>query len=273
VPSAPLLEKKAAAIDQSGSTLSIERVSMRYTPPSAWLRPIVRVASRKPHESLSDVSLSVNAGEVVGLVGANGAGKTTLVKVVAGLLDPTSGRVTIGRFALDTHSREARRSLGVVLADDRGLYWRLTARQNLEFFGVLAGLPRAAAQARASEVLEWARLPDDDRLVFGYSSGMKTRLSLARALLPYPALLILDEPTRSLDPVAGARLWAQLRELADVGAAILVCSHDLEAVAVQCDRAAVLVAGRVRHVGPVKALARRRDARAGALVDLLRSDA
>ncbi len=209
----------------------------------------MRVAARGSALVLADVSLEVRAGEVVGLVGPNGAGKTTLIRIVGGLVEPTQGRVSICGVDALALPMEARSRLGVALADDRGLYWRLTARQNLEFFGVMNGLSASEAHARTSDMLKLVGLDDDGKLVFGYSSGMRSRLNVARALLPEPPVLVLDEPTRSMDAASQDVLWQLLRQMADAGTAVLVCSHDLERVAEQCDRIAVLIEGRLRFYG------------------------
>lgn len=220
---------------------------------------------------LADVSLSVGAGEVVALVGPNGAGKTTLVKVIGGLVEPTRGRVSICGIDALARPMDARSRLGVVLAEDRGLYWRLTARQNLEFFGVMSTLSAAEARDKASDSLRLVSLPDDDKLVFGYSSGMRSRLNLARALLAEPPVLVLDEPTRSLDQASKEMLWGLLRGLARDGKAILVCSHDLEGVARNCDRLAVLMGGRVQFDGVLSDIARGGETVAAMMADLSRS--
>jgi ABC-2 type transport system ATP-binding protein len=225
--------------------LEVEHVSKRFEPPPRLLRLLSRVASPEPVQALTDVSLFVAPGEVVGLVGANGAGKTTLLHIVASLLEPTTGRVVIDGLEARTESIEVRRRLGIVIADDRGFYWRLTGRQNLALFGVLAGLPRAEADRRAGELLEEAGLAHRDRMVFGYSSGMITRLHLARALLANPPLLLLDEPSRSLDPLVKKQVTRLLRRLADDGHAVLLSSHDLDEVVAICDRVVVLNEGSV----------------------------
>src|SRR5699024_11118539 len=126
--------------------------------------------------------------------GPNGAGKTTLIKTVCGLLEPTSGSAFVDGVDAVKQPITAKRKLGLVLADDRGLYWRLDGRRNLQFFAALVGLTPEAAKERASTLLEEAGLAHRDRLVFGYSSGMRTRLSIARALLGDPPFLLLDEP-------------------------------------------------------------------------------
>lgn len=165
-------------------------------------------------QALSDVSLGVALGEVVGLVGANGAGKTTLLHIIACLLEPTTGSVRVGGFDTRLDPMEVRRRLGLVIADDRGFYWRLTGRENLALFGVLTGLTREQARERADQLLRHADLARHNRMVFGYSSGMITRLHIARALIADPPLLLLDEPTRSLDPLLPAPVFMPLAELA-----------------------------------------------------------
>jgi ABC-2 type transport system ATP-binding protein len=229
--------------------LEIDHVSKRYPLPPLLLKPLVRVASREPVDALTDVSFHVAQGEVVGLVGPNGAGKSTLIRIIATLLEATTGTVTIGGFSVAQSPKEVRRRIGLVLEGDRGLYGRLSGRQNLEFFGVLQGLDPLVARDRALELLGTFDLISRDKLVFGYSSGMRARLCLARALIADPALLLLDEPSRSLDPVASAEMCRQLRQLADEGRSILLSSHKLDEVASVCDRVVVLLDGRVRHVG------------------------
>lgn len=229
--------------------LEIEQLEKVYLPPKGLQRAFVRVAASEPVCALRSVSFVVEPGEVVGLVGPNGAGKTTLIKIIGTLLEPSAGRATIDGHDVVSAGAEVRRRIGLVLAEDRGLYWRLTGRQNLEFFGVLAGLPRPAARERADEMLARVELTDVDKLVFGYSTGMRSRLNLARALLGEPSLLILDEPTRSLDPFASERTGQLLRGLAAEGRAVLLSSHRLDEVATVCDRVVVMVDGEARYVG------------------------
>jgi ABC-2 type transport system ATP-binding protein len=229
--------------------LEIQDVGKRYPLPPPLLRPLMRVAARKPVEALREVSFHVSKGDVVGLVGPNGAGKTTLIRIIATLLEPTWGEVTVDGHRVSRHPEEIRKRLGLVLEGDRGLYGRLTGRENLEFFGVLLGLAPTVARRRAGHLLESFDLVGRDKLVFGYSSGMRARLCLARALIADPPLLVLDEPSRSLDPVASLEMGRLLRQLAGEGRAILFSSHRLEEVSSVCDRVVVLMGGRVRHLG------------------------
>jgi ABC-2 type transport system ATP-binding protein len=250
--------------------LLVDDLHKTYPPASRLLRPFLRAATTEPVDALRGVSLSVAPGEVVGLVGPNGAGKTTLLKIIATLLEPTRGRVEVDGYDVVRQPHRVRGRIGLVLAEDRGMYWRLSGQANLEFFGVLAGLPRDVARGRATELLEQLDLAGRDKLLFGYSSGMRARLNIARALLAEPPLLVLDEPTRSLDPLASGLLGDLLRELASGGRAVLLSSHRLDEVAAVCDRVVVMLDGRVRYDGSTAAVAAGEGVARG-LTDLLAS--
>ena len=226
--------------------LRVESVSKTYFPPRGVLRFAVRTASTVPVVALREIDFEAKVGEIVGLVGPNGAGKSTLIRICTSLVIPTAGRVLIGGHDVATGSSRALASTGLLLTDERALYWRLTGRENLVFFGVMAGLSQRSAGARADELLRRFDLHDRDRRVFGYSSGMRVRLGLARALIGRPKLLILDEPSRSLDPVATSELHQHLLALASEGTTVVLSSHRLEEVESLCDHVVVLVKGRQR---------------------------
>lgn len=242
--------------------LRVEGLGKVYPPPPRWLRPLVRTATDEPVRALSGIDMAVGRGEIVGLIGPNGAGKSTLIRAIAGLLDPDEGSVTIEGATTRVERLDA---LGLVLADDRGLYWRLDGRANLVFFAQLRGLSRDEADHEAERVAAQVGLALDGKRVFGYSSGMRARLSLARALLHSPRLLVLDEPTRSLDPVMSDEVGRILREQADAGRAVLLSSHRLDEVALWCDRIVAIVGGTVRFSGTLAEL----EATGGGLRDLL----
>jgi ABC-2 type transport system ATP-binding protein len=236
--------------------LVVERVDKTFPPSRGLQRLLIRTASTAPVDALRGVDLGVEAGEVVGLVGPNGAGKTTLLRIIATLLEPTAGRVVVAGLDTVRDAARVRERVGLVLADDRALYWRLTGRENLEFFAGMLGFRRAAARCRAGELLERVGLAHRDKMVFGYSSGMRARLSIARALLARPPLLVLDEATRALDPLATAEIGRLVRAAAaDDGVAVLLSSHRLDEVESVCDRVAVLLDGTVRFDGTVGELA------------------
>jgi len=199
-------------------------------------------------QALEDVDLEVRPGEVVALVGANGAGKSTLLRILGTTVIADSGEARIGGVEVSEDPKAARTATGLLLADERSWYWRLTGRQNLQFFAALHGLSRKAASARASELLEECGLAEAaDRRFYGYSSGMRLRLSLARALISEPAALLLDEPTRSLDPVATEHFHDQLADLVrSRETAVLVATHDLYEAANIAGRALLMRGGRVQ---------------------------
>jgi ABC-type multidrug transport system ATPase subunit len=218
------------------------------------MRLVARSATTHTVTALDHVSLRAEPGRVLGLVGPNGAGKSTLIRIIAGLLDPDEGRVLVGGIDPSVDRRGASRSLGLVLADDRSLYWRLTGRQNLEFHGALYGLDAATARERADRLLRRVGLASRDRKVFGYSTGMRASLAIARALVHDPALVVLDEPTRSLDPVTARRTCDLLRSLADQGRTVVVSSHRLDELERTADDVVVILGGRVAFAGTIDGL-------------------
>ena len=229
--------------------LDVNDVHKTFPPARGALRMVMRTAADQPVDALSGVSFGVRSGEVVGLVGRNGAGKTTLFRLIATVLEPTAGSILVDGFSVRHNPEEVRQRIGLLLDGGTGLYGRLTGRANLEFFGTMAGLTRSAVRPRATELLEQFDLAGRDRRVFGYSSGMRVRLALARALIARPPLLLLDEPTRSLDPEASAQVMTMIRNLAEGGAAVLMASHRINEVQVGCTRAVVLHDGVVRYEG------------------------
>lgn len=196
--------------------------------------------------ALDDVSLTVERGEIHGLLGPNGAGKTTFVKILSTLLVPTSGSATVLGHDVVAAAAAVRPLIGIVFGGERGLYPRLTARQNLDYFGALYGLDRHSARRRCNEVLERLGLAEraDDR-VETYSRGMKQRLHLARGLLNEPELLFLDEPTTGLDPTAAHDFRRLIEELVREGTTILLTTHDMAEAEALCKRVTLIDRGRI----------------------------
>lgn len=237
--------------------VSVEHLSKTYPVPLARLKGFFRRSAKPPVEALRDVSLEVNEGEIFGLIGPNGAGKTTLTKIIATLVQPTAGTVTVRGFDSVRDAERVRAQLGLATAEERSFYWRLTAVQNLLFFARLYGMEERAARRRIEELLTLFELKDATRRRFGeLSTGNKQRLAVARALLPGPPVLLLDEPTRSLDPLAAARLRSVLSQLVKVQphVSILLTSHNLGEVEELCDRVAVISHGSIRAVDSPKNL-------------------
>lgn len=197
--------------------------------------------------ALDEVSLVVPAGQVVALLGRNGAGKSTLMRTLGTTVLPDAGSASICGFDVVTAAAQVRLRTGLVLGDERSWYWRLTGRQNLAFFAAMYGLRRARARTRVTELLEQVQLSEAaDRRFDGYSSGMRARLSLARALLVDPPVLLLDEPSRTLDPIVAVEFRAILTSLAHrEGRAVLWVTHDLHEAAEVADQVVVISKGTI----------------------------
>ncbi|MBY8887529.1 ABC transporter ATP-binding protein [Streptomyces sp. PTM05] len=196
--------------------------------------------------ALDGVDLTVPRGEVHGLLGPNGAGKTTLCKILSTILLPTSGTVRVCGLDVVTDVRGVRARIGIVFGGDRGLYTRLTARQNLSFWAALSGLSGRGSAARVDAVLDRVGLRDraDDR-VEEYSRGMKQRLHLARALVHEPTLLLLDEPTTGMDPVAARDFRTLVGEVSGSGCTVLLTTHDMDEAEALCSRVTLIDNGRI----------------------------
>jgi ABC-2 type transport system ATP-binding protein len=213
---------------------------------TAWQRLRREPDRRETFRAVDGVDLAVPEGEVFGILGPNGAGKTTTMRMLATLLEPTAGSATILGHDLVTEARAIRRRLGAVLSGERSLYWKLTARENLEYFAALYHVPRAETATRIAEILEAVHLTDRaDDYVEKFSTGMRQRLVLARALLPAPSLLLLDEPTVGLDPQAARDLRERVLQLRDEGRTVLLTTHYMEEADQLCDRIAIVDHGRI----------------------------
>jgi len=214
-----------------------------------FLRPF---APAERVQALADVRLEVRRGEVFGLLGPNGAGKTTLLKILTGLVAPSSGAARVNGFDVARSHVAVRASIGFMTSEERSFYWRLTGRENLHFFGRLSNVPPGELGPRSQKVMEQVEIADAaDRRFMDYSSGMKQRLALARALLHDPPVLIMDEPTRSLDPSAASHLRAFIRESLSrlSGKTILLATHNLEEAELLCGRVAIISRARIRRCG------------------------
>lgn len=205
-----------------------------------------------PVKALEDVSLTVNQGEIMGLLGPNGAGKTTLIKILATLITPDQGGGTISGFDICSQSHRIRGKIGLVSTNDRTFYWRLTGRDNLSFFASLYNLWGTDKNQRIEKVLDLTGMTDKaDFRFMSYSAGQKQRLAIARAMLSEPEVLLLDEATASLDPIAARSLLDLTRNTlaAKEQKTILWCTHNLTEADEICDRLTILHHGRILQSG------------------------
>jgi ABC-2 type transport system ATP-binding protein len=205
---------------------------------------------RETTTAVIGVNLAVETGELFGLLGPNGAGKTTLVKMLCTLVAPTEGSAIVAGHPL-SESGSIRGAVGLVVSDERSFYWRLSGRRNLEFFAAMHGLYGDSSEDRIADVLAKVDLYSvADKPFSDYSTGMKQRLAIARSLLHKPKILFLDEPSRSLDPKATARLHELIVELnLQEGTTIFLITHDLAEAESLCRRVAVMHQGRIQVVG------------------------
>jgi ABC-2 type transport system ATP-binding protein len=219
---------------------------------------ILKPFDRRTVTALDGLDLEVRRGRVFCLLGPNGAGKTTLIKILGTLVLPDGGRAVVDGHDVAREPGPAKTAVGYAVGDERSFYWRLTGRQNLEFFAALYGLRGAARDRRVGELLQIAGLDGAADLRFNsYSTGMRQMLSFARALLADADILLVDEPTRSLDPQTADRTRAFLRDELSrrQGRTVLWATHDLGEAADCADDIAVISRGRIRLSGPAAALA------------------
>ena len=237
------------------TAVSIKNISKTYPPSFPRLKKFFRLAVKPEVEALKNVSFDINEGEIFGLIGKNGAGKTTLTKIIATLVQPTDGSVIVKGFDSVGDEVKVRSLIGLATAEERSFYWRLTSEQNLMFFARLYSISDKSARRRIAELFDELAMTDLAKRRFSeLSTGNKQRLAVARALLPAPPVLLLDEPTRSLDPLAAANMRDLILSLK--GVSVLLTSHNLAEVEELCSRVAIITKGEIRTVGTPQSLRR-----------------
>ena len=235
--------------------IQIDQVSKRFV--SRVGGSLLKRAPKKIIEAVRNVSVHAPSGRITGLLGPNGAGKTTTLRMLGGLFQPDSGSISVDGIAVATEPRQALARMGI-LGDAHGLYPRLSARENIVYFGRLQGMAPDAANARAEEL---ARLLDMgailDRRAEGFSQGERMKTSLARALVHDPANIVLDEPTNGLDVLATRSLREALRHLrspAGGGKCVVFSTHIMQEVEQLCEHVIVVANGRNVAEGTVEQL-------------------
>jgi ABC-2 type transport system ATP-binding protein len=206
-------------------------------------------------EALKNVDLDIFPGEAFGLLGPNGAGKTTLIKCITTLLLPTQGTAWVNGFQLNRNENAIRASIGCMLMGDRGLYWKLTGRENLEFFGALYQIPSAERKKQVDWIIELLKLGDIiDRGVETYSSGQKMKLAFGKALINDAPILILDEPTNTLDLPNARELRSIVRDLNQHGRTVVYTTHLMSEAEELCERVAIIDRGQIIALGTITEL-------------------
>jgi sodium transport system ATP-binding protein len=199
--------------------------------------------------AVDDVGFTAHDGQITGLLGPNGAGKTTTLRMLYTLMTPETGRVLVDGIDVAADAERVRRSLGV-LPDARGVYKRLTARENVDYFGQLHGMSAQAIAQRTQKLAAALQMEDFlDRSTEGFSQGQRTKTAIARALVHDPKNVILDEPTNGLDVMTTRGLRSFLKELRSEGRCVIFSSHIMQEVAALCDRIVIIASGRVTAQG------------------------
>ncbi|HEX8367537.1 MAG TPA: ABC transporter ATP-binding protein [Pyrinomonadaceae bacterium] len=238
------------------TAVAIENLSKTYPPSFPRLKKLLRIPVKPPVEALKNVSFEIETGEIFGLIGRNGAGKTTLTKIIATLVQPSGGKVSVKGFDSVGDEVKVRALIGLATAEERSFYWRLSSEQNMMFFARLYGMSEAKARRKIGELFETLNLNELAKRRFStLSTGNKQRLAVARALLPAPPILLLDEPTRSLDPLAAAEMRHLIASLKNVS--VLLTSHNLSEVEELCRRVAVISKGEIRDIDTTENLRRK----------------
>lgn len=205
--------------------------------------------------ALEDVSFRVEAGEVYGLLGENGAGKTTMMRMMATILRPTAGNIEVAGFSVIKEPNEVRRRIGILFGGDVGLYSRLTARENIAYFGSMYGMDRTAIEHRIKRLSQMLEMDSFlDRRVGPFSRGMKQKVAIARTLVHDPQVILLDEPTTGLDVTAANMFRQMIGTLQAEGKTILFSSHNMGEIDKLCRRIALIHKGRLQYAGTLQKL-------------------
>ena len=238
------------------SAILIENLSKIYPPNFPRLKKFFGMKIEKEVEALRNVSIEIADGEIFGLIGKNGAGKTTLTKIIATLVQPTSGKVSVKGFDSIKDEVKVRSLIGLATAEERSFYWRLSCERNMMFFARLYAMDDKTARKRIGEIFERLNLVEmRNRRFSELSTGNKQKLAVARALLPSPPILLLDEPTRSLDPLAAAEMRTLISSLENIS--VLLTSHNLNEIEELCNRVAIISKGEIRDIDTTENLRRK----------------
>jgi len=237
--------------------VELEQLTKRFSARSVRENGARRRAVQSEVRAVDGIDLKIRRGELFGLLGPNGAGKTTTIRMLCTLLVPTSGRARIWGIDVVARPEEVRRHLGVVLTGERSVYWKLTGRENLDYFAALYQVPGPVARRRIADLLDRVGLTARaDDLVERYSTGMRQRLALIKAMVHDPPVLLLDEPTTGLDPQAARNIRDLIRQLHASGKTIILTTHYMEEADQLSERIGIIDHGRIIALDTPQALKR-----------------
>lgn len=235
--------------------ITAENIYMHYPVSKKYIEYFTKPFKQDQYTALHGLNLTVESGDRVAFLGANGAGKTTFLKIIGGLLYPSSGTLLVNGYDTSKENLKARQNVGFVLNEERSFYWRLTGKQNLEFFGSLDNLYGEKLNEKTQELLNLVGLEKAQHKLFaGYSSGMKQRLAIARGLLSDPDILILDEPTRTLDPISAEDISHIISERIhrQKGRTLLIATHSLKEAEILCNKVCIMKQGQIQYYSGLK---------------------
>ena len=235
--------------------LEVEKLTKDFIPPLSFGKLIkLDFKHRRPTRALEDVSFSFKRGGILGVLGPNGAGKTTLLKIIATLILPDKGSVVVNGYCLGIDDDKIKSYIGLVSSQERSFYWRLTGRQNLEFFVSMYGLKNA--KDKIKELFNLFEIDYQDNRFDSYSTGMKQKFALIRGLLNDPELLLLDEPTKSLDYATALNLRNFIKEnlVRKKGKTVIFTTHNMDEALDFCDLFMILHKGKLHASGTLDEL-------------------
>ena len=237
------------------TAIKTDKLTKRFARTSGY-RDLLPFRQREWVKAVEDVSLDIKEGEFFGLLGPNGAGKTTLIKILCCLVLPNSGTAQVLGYDIIGEEQAVKALVGLVSAEERSFYWRLTGRENLKFYASLYRLPKHQIKETIEELLDLVGLSDKADVRFqNYSTGMRQKLAIARGLLSQPKVLFIDEPTKSLDPVSAQSMRHFFKEkVARDGRTVVLATHNLNEAQQLCSRLAIMDRGHVVALGSVREL-------------------
>ncbi|MBU4305382.1 MAG: ABC transporter ATP-binding protein [Candidatus Omnitrophica bacterium] len=249
--------------------LKVKNISKQFIPALPLSARLINLHRKNsPVTALKDISFSLEKGSILGILGPNGAGKTTLLKIISTIILADKGTVRVDNYSPGRDDEKIKSITGLMSNEERSFYWRLTGRQNLEFFAAMHGLDKRNAESRLKEYFTKFKITYQDKRFDSYSSGMKRIFSLIKTILHDPRLVLLDEPTKSLDYNTSLKLRNFIRELSAAGKAVLLATHNIQEAEELCDSFLIIYQGKTRAIGALDELRKGMNNSSATLTDI-----